>query len=873
MAQARVGTQCPECGRRLRLDPQLIGTTVRCPACRKTFVVSTVSFAESAGPGKTSGEKASTEKLSGTKAAGGAPPSVPEAELSLEAFGTRMISGDSTETFAGKKSGSGELSTSTGKIGRFEVHEVLGRGAFGVVSRAYDRLLDRQVALKVPLFSSKDGKRAKRFLNEAKAAARLRHPNIVAVYEGGEADGKLYLAAEYIKGQTLAEVIKSARPVSGQNPGDAPRDFEAAEHHGCGRVPHLLPIEQSARWVRELAGALAYAHAQGVVHRDIKPHNVMIDGEGRPQIMDFGLAKRVDQDSKMTSEGALLGTPAYMPPEQARGDIENVGPHSDQYSLGAVLYELLTGQRPFDGPPAIVIAKAASEEPPAPRTINSAIPQDLEAICLKAMEKDPARRYANCVALAADLDHWLRGESVAARPPSRLIKLRGWRRRQPLIAALTGAVALLLVASAVGGGVAWLTTWQSRDEVAGALSRVEDQTARTREKVKRAAEAAEDARAKTATAEREAERALAQRQQMEETTARLQTIIEDKAKAEKRLDETIAERKAADLKAQQAAGRLNDANKAAETAATTVESARHEKYISLMAAAQKALDERDFARIGAMLEDFPKEYRGWEWHYLNAISQTATDRQGSWIVSAGELGRGGLSTIAKSYSISGSEVETSQSGKILWSREAPFVYVWDIERRGEPRLLLTVKPPFRRNGGFATSADDTMLAQISIDREEAGGSPIRTIEIRGGKSWQKWKPPEGRRAAVESAIRPGPKSMESLISIYNEEHPDGKRLRPSQIGIFPHRDHSPDGTRSASLGDDLRVHILDVPSKREVLSIPSGLRLAEKHDSVSRQAAWSGDGKRLFVKVYTFVPAIFNRPGEYAEYILLYSIE
>jgi hypothetical protein len=561
MAQARVGTQCPECGRRLRLDPQLIGTTVRCPACRKTFVVSTVSFAESSGPGKSS-----TGRASGTNTAGGTPASVPEAELSLEAYGTRMVSGDSAETFAGKKSGSGELSTSMGKIGRFEVHEVLGRGAFGVVSRAYDRLLDRQVALKVPLFSSKDGKRARRFLNEAKAAASLRHPNIVAVYEGGEADGKLYLAAEYIKGQTLAEVIKSARSAAEQNAGGAAPEIEAAEHHGRGRMPHLLPIEQSVRWVRELAGALAYAHAQGVVHRDIKPHNVMIDAEGRPQIMDFGLAKRVDQDSKMTSEGALLGTPAYMPPEQARGDIERIGPHSDQYSLGTVLYELLTGKRPFDGTPAAVTAKAASEEPPAPRTINSEIPEDLEAICRKAMEKDPARRYVNCIALAADLANWEQGEATAARPLSSMERAKRWAQRSPAIAGLVLTVAALLVLAAGGSAVGAFVLSRSNQEHAAALTAARERTEKAAAQAEKAAAAARRAEEGTREAEAETQRAEEAREEHERVIASFDEATKKRVLKEEELKGIREERKKT---GSSAAGKTGNTEQSPETQLAT----------------------------------------------------------------------------------------------------------------------------------------------------------------------------------------------------------------------------------------------------------------------------------------------------------------
>jgi formylglycine-generating enzyme required for sulfatase activity/tRNA A-37 threonylcarbamoyl transferase component Bud32 len=523
----------------LRLDPQLIGQTVRCPACRKTFVVSTVSFAEFSGPGR-----ASSGKGSGTKTTAGTPPGVPEAELSLEAYGTRMISGDSAETFAGKKSGSGELSTATGKVGRFEVHEVLGRGAFGVVSRAYDPLLDRQVALKVPLFSSKEGKRAQRFLNEAKAAARLRHPNIVAVYEGGEADGKLYLAAEYIKGQTLAEVIKNARPKLVEGGQDAVSDnVHAAEDNGSGRMPDLLSIEQSVRWVRELAGALAYAHAQGVVHRDMKPHNIMIDAEGRPQIMDFGLAKRIDQDAKMTSEGALLGTPAYMPPEQARGDIERVGPHSDQYSLGAVLYELLTGRRPFDGPPAVVIAKAVAEEPPAPRTIIAGIPEDLEAICLKAMERDPARRYVNCIALAADLANWEQGEGTAARPLTSVERAKRWARRSPAIAGLVATVAALLVLAAGGSAVAAFVFSQSNREHAAALAAARERTDKAAAQAQKAAIAVSIAEEGTRQAKAEIQRAEEARKEHEQVIASFDEATRNRVLKEEELKGIREERK------------------------------------------------------------------------------------------------------------------------------------------------------------------------------------------------------------------------------------------------------------------------------------------------------------------------------------------
>ncbi len=313
-------------------------------------------------------------------------------------------------------------------IGRFRVLARLGSGAFGTVYRAYDSHLEREVALKVP----RDGvldcpKRVERFLREAKTAARLQHPHIVPVFDAGQDGDRYYIASAFIDGRPLAEEIE-----------------------GSG-----LKFQRAARIVRSLAEAAAYAHGQGVVHRDIKPDNVMLDRADMPHLMDFGLAAQQDAADRLTHDGAILGTPAYMAPEQAAGQRGEAQPASDQYSLGALFYELLTGRTPFVGPLEVVLYNAQSCEPDLPRKHRPAVPRDLEIICLKAMAKRPEDRYPTCQELADDLRRWLEGEPIAARRVGLTERVVRWGKRNPAVAGLTLTVAGLLVfGTAVATGLA-----------------------------------------------------------------------------------------------------------------------------------------------------------------------------------------------------------------------------------------------------------------------------------------------------------------------------------------------------------------------------------------------------------------------------------
>ena len=317
-------------------------------------------------------------------------------------------------------------------IGRYDLLERVGQGAFGYVYRARDPKLDRVVAIKVPRSSQfLMPEESERFLRESRNAAQLDHPGIVRVFDTGRHDGIPYIVSEFVAGQPLSKRI-------------AESEFE---------------FRDSATLVAEIADAVSHAHQRGVIHRDLKPANIMTGaGPNRiePRVMDFGLARRDQSDVTVTLEGQAIGTPAFMSPEQARGDLAAVGPKSDVYSLGVVLFQLLCGEVPFRGNVQRLIQQVVHDDPPPPSRFRNRIPRDLETVCMKAINRDPVARYDGVAELRDDLNRWLDGKPIRARRIGPVGTVYRWCCRRPTIAALLAVLMLSLFAGVSG------VTWQWR---------------------------------------------------------------------------------------------------------------------------------------------------------------------------------------------------------------------------------------------------------------------------------------------------------------------------------------------------------------------------------------------------------------------------
>ena len=322
-------------------------------------------------------------------------------------------------------------------FGDYELLDEVARGGMGVVYRARQRSLDRIVALKLILGGQLATREfVHRFRTEAAAAAALQHPNIVAIHEVGVHDGNHFFSMDYVEGQNLAQLVGN-RPLS---------------------------PKKAARYLKVISEAIHYAHEQGILHRDLKPSNVLVDAlTNQPRVTDFGLAKRLDGESSLTMTGQVLGSPQFMPPEQASPQLGKVGRRSDVYALGSSLYFLLCARPPFQGESLeMILGQVLNTEPVSPRLLNPNVPRDLETVCLKCLEKEPDRRYQSAQAMAEDLSRFLEGQPTLARPITRLERTWRWCRRKPAFAGLVFGVVILFLTLAIGSPIVTFHIQQAR---------------------------------------------------------------------------------------------------------------------------------------------------------------------------------------------------------------------------------------------------------------------------------------------------------------------------------------------------------------------------------------------------------------------------
>jgi serine/threonine protein kinase/predicted Zn-dependent protease len=370
--------------------------------------------------------KSALSDLAGTSLAGGDLSAVASAKADDPGHAAEPASNETDAAAAGHNKKTARAAELLGELGDYELLEEVGRGGQGVVFRARQKSLNRIVALKVISLGQWASKaHLRRFRLEAEAAARLEHPGIVPIHEVGERDGSCYFSMKFIEGGQLDEVAR--------------------------RQP--MPIRRAVELIAKVARTVHYAHEHGILHRDIKPGNILLDAKGEPHLTDFGLARLVESESSVTHTLEVLGTPSYMAPEQAVGNNAAVSNTTDVYGLGAVLYQLLTGQPPFAGGATYETIKLLLDtEPRQPRLLNPKIDRDLSTICLKCLEKDPKRRYSSALSLAEDLERWLKHEPIQARRTGIFAQGRKWVQRNPTSALLAASLVAL---AAAAGWIVW----------------------------------------------------------------------------------------------------------------------------------------------------------------------------------------------------------------------------------------------------------------------------------------------------------------------------------------------------------------------------------------------------------------------------------
>lgn len=458
---------------------------------------------------------------------------------------------------AGRRQSAPPVGTRVRYFGDYELLDEVARGGMGVVYKARQVKLNRIVALKMILagqFASPED--VQRFYTEAESAANLDHPGIVPIFEVGEFEGQHYLSMGFVDGESLASKL----------------------------IEGPLPPREAAELLRTVVQAVQFAHENGVIHRDLKPSNILLDAQCHPRITDFGLAKRIKADRHVTDTGQILGTPSFMPPEQAAGRLDQVRETSDVYALGAILYTSLTGHPPFHADnPLDTLLQVMEREPISPRELNQTVPRDLETICLKCLEKDRRRRYRSAQELGDELERYSDGRPIQARPIGRAARVWRWCCRKPIVAGLMAALLAVVVAGFAAVSSQWIRAEQ--------FARLE-------------ADAREKAEAETSRAEKLAQLEKNARQEAEAEATRAE-----------------AERDRADREAARALLAARDSREAATRADMAAEETRAYLYAARMNLAQQAWNDGHIDRVRQILEavkpaDGRIDRRGFEWSYL-----------------------------------------------------------------------------------------------------------------------------------------------------------------------------------------------------------------------------------------------------------------
>ncbi len=687
-------------------------------------------------------------------------------------------------------------------VGRFVIRSKLGAGAFGTVYRAYDPQLDRVVALKVPNPGvMADAKRVERFLREAKATANLRHPHIVPVFDAGQDGDTYYIASAFIDGKPLSDTID-----------ERGTDFSRA-----------------ARIVRELAEALAYAHEQGIVHRDVKPANMMLDTHDRVHLMDFGLASRQDEEAKLTNDGAVMGTPAYMSPEQAKGQQGEAQPATDQYAAGVVLYELLTGRTPFGGPPAVVLANVIAMEPDPPRKHRAYIPRDLETICLKAMSKRPEQRYANCQELADDLRRWQEGEPITARRQGFGERAVRWVKKEPKLSAAAAMIALVLVVSVVFVTSAARRADEARQQAENNAAERDASRKREEQLVDEkfgAIGTTAQARIKLEMLDAEVTKARAEadplRKQIAEAEKKVGTIQSQFADVLKKAEafKTQLEEEQQNMLSLKK-GRDDDRRKAEVT-----ESQLALADIVAIRAAYLAFRAGIPEEVGFCLNIVRPESRGWEWRYILNVSNQPTARR----VLKGPVGER-LTTVSLN----------TDGTRVLMAARSASARVWDAKAGKE---LLILKLP-NSDPTFETVAMSPDGSRVVVTG--ATNTDYQIWDTKTGKVLQKFKSgnsldhytPSFSRDGSMIVTTGGTDQMAGTLWHDNgkDSHSFSVNKGAPQAGSF-----SPDGKRFVTGGYNTIPRVWEfgyrAPYEVRKLQLPDG-------DATFCTASFSPDGKRI----------------------------